>query len=125
MSGLNSVVDKIVSDVFSGKLISGLDLTVTGVYKNITTGSYTASSRSIAKTSSDVPIEVIKKSEGAGGAGLGQEEMVFMVRPISGVLPKQGIDDEVIIEGHTYKVRNVTQKSMGDTKLLYEMTVYG
>tara|TARA_E500000331_G_scaffold358536_1_gene426333 strand:- start:1321 stop:1701 length:381 start_codon:yes stop_codon:yes gene_type:complete len=126
MSGLNSVVDKIVSDVFSGKLISGLDLTKTGTYKNVSTGAYTASSRTLSKTETEVPIEIIPQKEKSDQFGGGQtDEIMFLVRPIDGVLPKQGIDDEVVIGGDTFKVRNVKQKSMGDTTLLYEITAYG
>tara|TARA_B100000902_G_scaffold398230_1_gene464297 strand:- start:5031 stop:5411 length:381 start_codon:yes stop_codon:yes gene_type:complete len=126
MSGLNSVVDKIVSDVFSGKLIGGLDLTVSGVYKHVTTGAYTASSRSLQKATTDIPIEVIKQEDNAQQAGMSvTDNMLFMVRPIEGVLPAQGIDDEVVINNKVFKVVGVSQKTMGDTTILYEVAVTG
>ena len=126
MSGLNSVVDKIVDDVFTGKLIGGLNLTVDGVYKNVSTGAYTARSRSLQKTETDIPIKVIKKEQNSQQGGMSQSDvMQFMVRPIDGVLPSQGIDDEVVIEGKTYKVLAVSQKSMGNTQILYEIAVTG
>ena len=126
MSGLNSVVDKIVSDVFAGKLIGGLDLTVSGVYKHVATGAYTASSRSLNKTVTEIPIEVIKQEDNAQQAGMSvQDFMLFMVRPIEGVLPAQGIDDEVVINNKVFKVVGVSQKTMGDTTILYEVAVTG
>jgi hypothetical protein len=126
MSGLNSVVDKIVSDVFAGKLIGGLDLTVSGIYKSVTTGAYTASSRSLSKTEVDISIEVIKKEQNSQQQSMTQSNvMLFLVRPIEGVIPSQGIDDELHMEGKVYKVLAISQKTMGDTKILYEVAVTG
>ena len=54
-----------------------------------------------------------------------QDFMLFMVRPIEGVLPAQGIDDEVVINNKVFKVVGVSQKTMGDTTILYEVAVQG
>ena len=121
---LNAVIDNLVSDVFQNKLVSGLTITDSGTYRRVTTGTFDASTRTLSKTKDEIPINIIKSdSTSTEDAQLRQSNTItFIVRPIEGVLPEQGIDDELVVGGVEYKVVNVSKASLGSTSLMYKIT---
>jgi hypothetical protein len=137
----NDDMVKLVMDVFDGSLIRGITVSVDGVYRSVrTSGDYNPVSGTITRSINDYPIKVIKKTENSGpseGAS-GKEAIIdvpksmskrdfleFMILPITGVLPEQGIDDELILESKTYKVMNITSKNLGPNKLVYNLVAVG
>ena len=48
-----------------------------------------------------------------------------MIVPITGILPSQGIDDELILEDKTYKVMSIESKDLGPNKLIYILKAVG
>jgi hypothetical protein len=48
-----------------------------------------------------------------------------MITPISGILPEQGIDDELILESKTYKIMSVESKDLGPNRLVYNLLAVG
>lgn len=136
----NDDMVKLVMQVFDGSLIKGITVSVDGVYRSVRVGTYSPITGSLANETRDYPIKVIKKtqntgpSEGASGKeaiiDVGQsmskrDFLDFMILPIDGVLPEQGIDDELIIDKKTYKVMNVTTKNLGPNKLVYNIIAVG
>jgi len=49
----------------------------------------------------------------------------FLIAPISGVIPSQGIDDELVISNKTYKVMSVRSRDLGPNRLVYEIKAIG
>ena len=49
----------------------------------------------------------------------------FLVRPVSGVLPNQGIDDELTVDSKVYKILDVQSVNMGSTRILYKIKAIG
>ena len=131
----NDDMVKLVLNVFDGSLIKGINVSIDGVYRSVrTSGSYSPISGTITRTTQDYNVKVIKKNEVAGTSdgSDSKSEVVdtkytsskrdfleFMITPISGVLPEQGIDDELILEDKTYKVMSIESKDLGPNKLIY------
>lgn len=139
-SALNSVIDNIVSKVFDNTLIPVAELAVNATYKNVTTGSYDPSTSTISRTETDISLKVIKRNESAlpiggitseGSATKASNSnqisgfLEFLVRPIEGVLPSQGIDDELTVDGVTYKVMDIKSINMGSDRLIYKIKAVG
>lgn len=136
----NDDMVKLVMQVFDGSLIKGITVSVDGVYRSVRVGTYSPITGALANETRDYPIKVIKKTQNTGpseGAS-GKEAIIdvrqsmskrdfldFMILPIDGVLPEQGIDDELIIDKKTYKVMNVTTKNLGPNKLVYNIIAIG
>lgn len=136
----NDDMVKLVMQVFDGSLIKGITVSVDGVYRSVRVGTYSPITGALANETRDYPIKVIKKTQNTGpseGAS-GKEAIIdvrqsmskrdfldFMILPIDGVLPEQGIDDELIIDKKTYKVMNVTTKNLGPNKLVYNIIAVG
>ena len=136
----NDDMVKLVLNVFDGSLIKGITVSVDGVYRSVRSGGYSPVSGTLTRSMNDYPVKVIKKSQSSGpseGAS-GKEAIIdvpqsmskrdyleFMITPISGVLPEQGIDDELILDGKVYKVMNVNSLSLGPNKLVYNLIAIG
>ena len=140
MSALNTIVDDLVTKVFDNTLVSAAELSISATYKSVVTGSYNPSTGSITRTESDVAVKIIKRNEnttGIGGiSGVAQasntssvnenvDYLEFLVRPVSGVLPNQGIDDELTVDSKVYKILDVQSVNMGSTRLLYKIKAIG
>lgn len=137
----NDDMVKLVLDVFSGSLIKGIEVSVDGVYRSVkTSGSYSPITGSVTREIQDYTVKVIKK-EDASGVSSGntrkatiiddrsgpekRDYLEFMITPIKGVLPTQGIDDELILSEKTYKVMTIESKNLGPSRLVYNLTAVG
>ena len=140
MSALNNIVDDLVGKVFDNTLVSAAELAIDATYKSVVTGAYNPSTGSIGKTDADIAVKIIKKGENTSGIGgisgisqasttrTGNENvdyLEFLVRPVSGVLPNQGIDDEITVDSKVYKVLDVQSVNMGSNRLLYKIKALG
>ena len=137
----NDDMVKLVMDVFSGSLIKGITVSVDGVYRSVrTSGNYNPINGTINRTVSDYPIKVIKKDVTSGpsdgsssksglidnnSAVAKREYLEFMITPISGILPEQGIDDELILNEKTYKIMSIESKDLGPNRLVYNLLAVG
>ena len=140
MAQLNNIVIDLVSKAFSNTLVSAAEVSVDATYKNVTTGEYNPGTGSIGKTETNVAVKVIKKNEtvipigGGGGSSSATQELnvtaasgflEFLVKPITGVIPSQGIDDELTIDNTVYKVMDVKSMNMGSDRLIYRIRAVG
>ena len=137
----NDDMVKLVLNVFDGSLIKGITVSIDGVYRSgRTSGGYSPISGTITRTTQDYNVKVIKKNEVAGTSdgSDSKSEVVdtkytsskrdfleFMITPISGVLPEQGIDDELILSEKTYKVMSIESKNLGPNRLVYNLVAVG
>ena len=137
----NEDMVKLVMDVFSGSLIRGITVSVDGIYRSVrTSGSYNPINGTISRTVNDYPIKVIKKdvisgpSDGSttksglidnNSAVAKRDYLEFMITPITGILPEQGIDDELILDTKTYKIMNIESKDLGSNRLVYNLLAVG
>ena len=139
MSFNNEMVN-LVLKVFDNSLITGITVSIDGVYRKVTTGAYSPATGSIRKTVEEVPVKLIKRNEtglaksgddskeslpDSGSTGEGSEYLEFMVAPVSGVIPSQGIDDELVIGDKVYKVASVRSRNLGPDRLVYEIKAIG
>ena len=140
MSALNNIVDDLVGKVFDNTLVSAAELAIDATYKSVVTGAYSPSTGSIGRTDTDIAVKIIKKGENTSGIGgisgisqasttrSGNENvdyLEFLVRPVSGVLPNQGIDDELTVDSRVYKILDVQSVNMGSNRLLYKIKALG
>ena len=140
MSALNNIVDDLVGKVFDNTLVSAAELAINATYKSVVTGAYSPSTGSIGRTDTDIAVKIIKKGENTSGIGRisgisqasttrsGNENvdyLEFLVRPVSGVLPNQGIDDELTVDSRVYKILDVQSVNMGSNRLLYKIKALG
>ena len=140
MSALNTLVDDLVTKVFDNTLVSAAELSISATYKSVATGAYNPASGAITRTESDIAVKIIKRNEnttGIGGiSGVSQasstssanenvDYLEFLVRPVSGVLPNQGIDDELTVDSKVYKILDVQSVNMGSTRILYKIKAIG
>ena len=136
----NDDMVKLVLNVFDGSLIKGITVSVDGVYRSVRAGAYSPISGSVTRTINDYPVKVIKKDQTSGPSdgstqksGLidnkssisKRDYLEFMITPISGILPEQGIDDELILESKTYKIMSVESKDLGPNRLVYNLLAVG
>lgn len=137
----NDDMVKLVMDVFDGSLIRGITVSVDGVYRSVrTSGDYNPISGTITRSINDYPVKVIKKEVTSGpsdgstqksglidnkSAIAKRDYLEFMITPITGVLPEQGIDDELILESKTYKIMSIQSKDLGPNKLVYNLLAVG
>ena len=107
--------------MFQNKLVSGLTITESGTYRRVTTGTFDASTRT-PKTKDEIPINIIKSdSTSTEDAQLRQSNTItFIVRPIEGVLPEQGID-ELVWRLNTKLL--MSQRHHWSTSLMYQNTL--
>tara|TARA_B100000242_G_scaffold294341_1_gene276540 strand:+ start:5085 stop:5504 length:420 start_codon:yes stop_codon:yes gene_type:complete len=136
----NDDMVNLVMKVFDGSLIRGITVSVDGVYRSVQAGTYSPITGSITQDITDHTIKVIKK-ESISGTAVGDYDrssvtdtrsttaysdyLEFMIVPITGVLPSQGIDDELILEEKTYKVMSIESKDLGPNKLIYILKAVG
>ena len=140
MSALNTLVDDLVTKVFDNTIVSAAELSISATYKSVVTGAYNQASGAITRTESDIAVKIIKRNEnttGIGGiSGVSQasstssanenvDYLEFLVRPVSGVLPNQGIDDELTVDSKVYKILDVQSVNMGSTRILYKIKAIG
>ena len=140
MAALNTLADDLLTKVFANTLVSAVELSVDATYKKVTTGAFNPSTGQVTKTEADVALKVIKRNEatipfgGVGGSGEAtnlatinesSDYLEFMVRPVTGVLPTQGIDDELTIDSKVYKIINVDSVNLGGNRLLYKIKAIG
>ena len=90
----------------------------------------------IAKHKTNVDI-YLENTTGIGGiSGVSQattsssgnenvDYLEFLVRPVTGVLPNQGIDDELTVDSKVYKILDVQSVNMGSTRILYKIKALG
>tara|TARA_B100002019_G_C21068409_1_gene497744 strand:+ start:316 stop:738 length:423 start_codon:yes stop_codon:yes gene_type:complete len=137
----NDDMVKLVMQVFDGSLIKGITVSVDGVYRSVrTSGTYSPITGSVTREVRDFPIKVIKKVDSAGvsSGSSGKEAIIddksaiskrdfleFMITPITGILPEQGIDDELILSEKTYKVMSIESKNLGPNRLVYILVAVG
>ena len=137
----NDDMVKLVMDVFSGSLIKGITVSVDGIYRSVrTSGSYNPINGTISRTVNDYPIKVIKKDVTSGpsdgsttksglidnnSAVAKRDYLEFMITPSTGILPEQGIDDELILDTKTYKIMNIESKDLGPNRLVYNLLAVG
>jgi len=137
----NDDMVNLVLKVFDGSLISGITVSVDGVYRSVrSSGSYSPVTGTVTREISDYTIKVIKKTDtsGAASGSSGKEAIIddrnaiskrdfleFMIVPIAGILPEQGIDDELILSDKTYKVMSIESKNLGPNRLVYNLIAVG
>jgi len=137
----NDDMVKLVLDVFDGSLIRGITVSVDGVYRSVrSSGSYSPITGTVTREIQDYTVKVIKKSDSSGlsSGSSGKEAIIddrsaiakrdyleFMITPISGILPEQGIDDELILSEKTYKVMSIESKNLGPNRLVYNLIAVG
>lgn len=137
----NDDMVKLVLNVFDGSLIKGITVSVDGVYRSVrTSGNYNPVTGTVTREINDYTVKVIKKSDASGVASgsSGKEAIIddrsaiskrdfleFMITPISGILPEQGIDDELILSEKTYKVMSIESKNLGPNRLVYNLIAVG
>ena len=140
MAALNNIVDDLVTKVFNNTLVSAAELSIDATYKSVVTGAYDPSTATLGRTENDIAVKIIKKGEnttGIGGiSGVSQattsssgnenvDYLEFLVRPVTGVLPNQGIDDELTVDSKVYKILDVQSVNMGSTRILYKIKALG
>jgi len=136
----NDDMVQLVLKVFDNSLITGITVSIDGVYKNVTTGAYNPATGALTRTTTEIPVKLIKKNDAglvkAGdnaisslldsrSSGEGSDYLEFLIAPISGVIPSQGIDDELVISNKTYKVMSVRSRDLGPNRLVYEIKAIG
>lgn len=137
----NDDMVKLVLNVFDGSLIKGITVSVDGVYRSVrSSGSYNPVTGTVTREIQDYTVKVIKKSDASGVASgsSGKEAIIddraaiskrdfleFMITPIIGILPEQGIDDELILSEKTYKVMSIESKNLGPNRLVYNLIAVG
>ena len=137
----NDDMVNLVLKVFDGSLISGITVSVDGVYRSVrSSGNYSPVTGTVTREIQDYTIKVIKKvdSSGASSGSSGKEAIIddrnaiskrdfleFMIVPITGILPEQGIDDELILSDKTYKVMSIESKNLGPNRLVYNLIAVG
>jgi len=136
----NDDMVQLVLKVFDNSLISGITVSIDGVYKNVTTGAYNPATGALTRTVTEIPVKLVKKNDAglvkAGdnaisslldsrSSGEGSDYLEFLIAPISGVIPSQGIDDELVISNKTYKVMSVCSRDLGPNRLVYEIKAIG
>lgn len=130
MAALNDLVDDLLTKTFNNTLVSAAELAISATYKSVVTGAYTPSTGAIGRTETDHSVKIIKRNESTGstrGDSVNEnaDNLDFLVRPVTGVLPSQGIDDELTVDSKVYKVLNVNSVNMGSSRLLYQITAIG
>ena len=140
MAALNKIVDDLVTKVFDNTLISAAEISIDATYKSVVTGAYNPATASLGRTETEVAVKIIKRGEnttGLGGiSGVAQaslstsgnenvDYLEFLVRPVTGVLPNQGIDDELTVDSKIYKILDVQSVNMGNTRILYKIKALG
>jgi len=137
----NDDMVKLVLDVFDGSLIRGITVSVDGVYRSVrSSGSYSPITGTVTREIQDYTVKVIKKADSSGlsSGSSGKEAIIddrsaiakrdyleFMITPIYGILPEQGIDDELILSEKTYKVMSIESKNLGPNRLVYNLIAVG
>ena len=130
MAALNDLVDDLLTKTFNNTLVSAAELAIDATYKSVVTGSYNPSTGSIGKTNTDHAVKIIKRNESTGSArgdsvNENADNLDFLVRPVTGVLPSQGIVDELTVDSKVYKVVSVNSVNMGSSRLLYQISAIG
>ena len=137
----NDDMVNLVLKVFDGSLIKGITVSVDGVYRSVrSSGNYSPVTGTVTREIKDFTIKVIKKTDSAGASSgsSGKEAIIddrnaiskrdfleFMIVPITGILPEQGIDDELILSEKTYKVMSIESKNLGPNRLVYNLIAVG
>jgi hypothetical protein len=139
MSFNNDMVN-LVLKVFDNSLITGITVSIDGVYKNVTTGAYNPATGALTRTTAEIPVKLVKKNDvglaksgdnaissitDSGSANEGADYLEFLIAPVTGVIPSQGIDDELVISNKTYKVMSVRSRDLGPNRLVYEVKAIG
>jgi len=137
----NDDMVNLVLKVFDGSLISGITVSVDGVYRSVrSSGNYSPVTGTVTREIQDYTIKVIKKTDipRVTSGSYGKEAIIddrnaiskrdfleFMIVPITGILPEQGIDDELILSEKTYKVMSIESKNLGPNRLVYNLIAVG
>ena len=94
----------------------------------------------IVRTTAEIPVKLVKKNDvglaksgdnaissitDSGSANEGTDYLEFLIAPVTGVIPSQGIDDELVISNKTYKVMSVRSRDLGPNRLVYEVKAIG
>jgi|TARA_R100001594_G_scaffold142372_2_gene189212 hypothetical protein len=123
---INSNVDSIISSLMADTLVSGLTLTKSATYNKRVPGAYTPLTGAQALTDTTSTIKVVEKQYSASevkqsNGYILESDKRFLLRPVSGVDPRDTVDDFLTISGRNYRIIECIQTSMGSTDLLWEV----
>ena len=122
---INSNVDSIISSLMADTLVGGLTLTKSATYNKRVPGAYTPLTGAQALTDTTSTIKVVEKQYSASevkhsNGYILESDKRFLLRPVSGVDPRDTTDDFLTISGRNYRIMELTQTSIGSTDLLWE-----
>ena len=123
---INSTVDSIISSLMADTLVGGLTLTKSVTYNKRVAGAYTPLTGAQALTDTTSTIKVVEKqysvSEVKNSNGyILESDKRFLLRPVSGVDPRDTIDDFLTIDSRDYRIIECQQTTLGSTDLLWEI----
>ena len=118
---INSTVDSIISSLMADTLVGGLTLTKSATYNKRVAGAYTPLTGAQAST-----IKVVEKQYSASevknsNGYILESDKRFLLRPVSGVDPRDTIDDFLTIDSRDYRIIECQQTTLGSTDLLWEI----